>query len=404
MDVKKRLKSHHDSMDFKVSMIRGPKKTVDFLDENNGISHNKKKSCIYIHVPFCTKICTFCSLTRNLSEPVDDYHKLVIEEIENYSKFDYIKNTVFDAVYFGGGTPTTLKKEYLKDILCALKDNFNFTDDAEFSTETTVTEFEQDKIIMLKNEGLNRLSIGVQTFSDRGRSILGRKGSGDIAYKKIQTLLDQGFRNINIDIIYNYDNQTEAELLQDLNKVYDLDLAGFSLYSLMNMGKFKSNIKRDSNVDKRLFDTIADNSEKEGYHFIELTKMVKRDQYKYIINRHTGQDTLPLGAGAGGNLNSFIIMNKINLDEYRQSISQFSKRKGMLLNAQYMERMRIKGDLQRGIIPQNYSLVKNNKKISRFIATILDKGLASKKDEKIRFTKEGIFWGNNISKEFLDLL
>ncbi|WP_425448274.1 coproporphyrinogen-III oxidase family protein [Dethiothermospora halolimnae] len=404
MQTKKRSKTHHDSMGVMGKLAMGPRNVLEYLDKISDISEKNKKSCIYIHVPFCSKICTFCSLRRNLREPTIDYHKLLIKEIENYSKIDYINNRVFDAVYFGGGTPTTLKKESLKQILKALKKNLNFTDDAEFSIETTITELTDDMIEMFKTEGINRFSVGVQTFSDRGRKILGRKGGGDIAYKKLEKLVEEGFENINIDIIYNYNNQSKEELLEDLYRIYDLDLAGFSLYSLINMGKLKSTEKQDLDIDKILFDTIAYNSEKQGYNFLELTKMTKRDKYKYIINRHNGEDTLPLGAGAGGNFNNLLIMNPIDLDEYKESIYNFAEKKGMLFNPKYNEYIKIKGDIQRGILPTDYSLVKNKEKILSFIDDTIDKGLAVKKDDNIFLTKAGIFWGNNISKNFLNLL
>lgn len=101
MPDKKRLKSHHDSMDVLDKLALGPKKLSRYLEDNN--VKPKKSSCIYVHVPFCNKICTFCSLRRTLSSPSEDYHTHIIREIEEYSKLEYIQNTVFDAIYFGGG-------------------------------------------------------------------------------------------------------------------------------------------------------------------------------------------------------------------------------------------------------------------------------------------------------------
>lgn len=404
MQLMERAKSHHDSMGVMEKLAMGPRGLVSYLDDNGEKGLIRKKSCIYIHVPFCKKICTFCSLRRDLATPRDDYHEMVIKEIENYGSLDYIKNSTFDAVYFGGGTPTTLEPDALRDILIALKKNFNFTEDAEFTIETTLNELTEDKMDMFKEYGVNRFSVGVQTFSNRGRKIFGRIGDGDFAYEKLKTLKEKGFDNVNIDIIYNYADQCKEELLEDLRKVSELNLAGFSLYSLINMRKSDESKAQSIEMDKVLFNTIADYGQENGYKFLELTKMVKRDEYRYIMNRHLGEDTLAIGAGAGGNFQSAMVMNPISLDDYKMSIENFDKRKAMLFNPKYNELTRIKGALQRGIIPKNYNFLEGNKNIDDFILKTLNDGLAMIKDNKIVLTREGLFWGNNISREFLSLL
>ncbi|MEW8956704.1 coproporphyrinogen-III oxidase family protein [Clostridium sp.] len=404
MELNKRAKSHHDSASVMEKLARGPRDLNEYLRDISEEGKARKKSSIYIHVPFCAKICTFCSMRRSLSNPTEDYHKLIIKEMENYSTLDYIKNSSFDAVYFGGGTPTTLETNGLREILRALKSSFSFTDDAEFTIETTVTELSEDKIDMFYKEGVNRFSVGVQTFSKRGRNLFGRKGDGDFAYNRLRKLKEAGFSNVNMDLIYSYENQNSEELLEDLHKIYDLDLAGFSLYSLINMKNSSLGAAEGLDTDKRFFNLIGDNSEKEGYKFLELTKMVKRDKYKYILSRHNGEDTLPLGAAAGGSLNDIMMMNPVNLEDYRASIDEFNKRKGMLFSPMYKELSRIKGELQRGIIPTSYSMIEGKEKIFEYIENLKKKELAVEKEDKVLLTREGLFWGNNISKEFLELL
>lgn len=91
--------------------------------------------------------------------------------------------------------------------------------------------------------------------------------------------------------------------------------------------------------------------EEAGYEFQELTKMVKRDKYKYIMNRHKGADTLPLGAGAGGSMNGLAMMNPINLEEYEESIRNFNNRQGMYFAPSYKEMVKFKGDIQTTYLP-----------------------------------------------------
>lgn len=404
MQLEKRAKTHHAAMAGVDGLALGSGDIAGYLAQISGDTQRGQKSAIYIHVPFCSKICTFCSMRRSLSQPAEDYHKLIVAEMEAYGRIPYIRESLFDAVYFGGGTPTTLDREALKEILTALKGNFNFTPDAEITIETTVSELTEDKVEMFRQHGVNRFSVGVQTFSDRGRALFGRKGSGDTAYGKLKYLKDSGFDNTSMDLIYSYAHQSREELLDDLYKIYELDLSGFSLYSLISTKASAAGEAQNLEVDKNLFDLIIEESEKRGYHFIEITKLVKRDKYKYVMNRLEAEDTLPLGAGAGGSLKDMMLMNPVDLNQYRDSIENFSSRKGMLFQPKYRELTKIKGDLQKGMIPGKHVLAKDNKGLESYIKTMIADGLAYERDGGLYFTRDGYFWGNNISREFISLL
>ena len=129
---------------------------------------------------------------------------MLIDEIMQYGKLKYIKDSRYLAVYFGGGTPTVLKANDLKRVIRAIKQELPIEKNAEITIETSVTDLTDDKIQVFQEEGVNRLSIGVQTFSDRGRRILGRNGNCSLVIDKIKGLLNTGFDNVGIDIIYNY--------------------------------------------------------------------------------------------------------------------------------------------------------------------------------------------------------
>ena len=173
-------------MSDKMQHLVGEKTVAQVLSQTNISTENN--ATIYIHVPFCNKICTFCNMRRSLQTPTENYARLIVKEIESYAKLEYIKTTVFDAVYFGGGTPTTLSSQQLEMIIKALKTNFKFTDDAEFTIETTVTELDEEKMDTLVNAGANRFSVGVQTFDDAGRKQMNRIGSGEKAYRCLERL------------------------------------------------------------------------------------------------------------------------------------------------------------------------------------------------------------------------
>jgi anaerobilin synthase len=397
---KERIKTHHSAMGEGKKHLKGPGNVSELLSV---AKDDENKAVIYIHVPFCTKICTFCNMRRSLQAPSKEYADLIVEEIKEYSKLEYVKNTVFDAVYFGGGTPTTLSSADLTKILRELKSELRFTEDAEFTVETTVTQLQEEKWRTLIDEGVNRFSVGIQTFSDEGRKLMGRIGSGDKAYELLKALKQMNV-TVSMDLIYNYPGQTMEDLYEDLNKIIELDLDGFSMYSLIDMKETKISEAQGQDNDEKMFFAISEHMEKAGYRFLELTKMVKRDSYRYIMNRHTGVDTLPLGAGAGGSMRGIAMMNPINLDEYRDSIRNFNRRVGMEFLPSYKEMVCFKGDVQTVRLPRNTELYKDKEEYKDILNKLIENEMVYKKGEEFYLTTKGVYWGNTISRELYNLI
>lgn len=400
---KERIKTHHSAMADSKKHIRGMKTAGEVLAVEH--AEDEKNATIYIHVPFCKKICSFCNMRRSLQNPAENYAALVMKEIESYARLKYIKTTTFDAVYFGGGTPTTLDTKGLCDILDTLKANLKFTADAEFTIETTVTELTEEKMEALIRHGVNRFSVGVQTFDDAGRNLMGRVGSGEAAYHRLKQLKAYEGVTVSMDLIYNYPDQTMESLEADLDKILELDLDGFSMYSLINMKGATIDAAQNEENDARMFYFIAEKMKQHGYHFLELTKMVKNDAYKYIMNRHQGADTLPLGAGAGGSVNHLAMMNPIALAEYEESIADVTHKQGMLFASEYREITRFKGAIQTIHLPENESLYQDKEVYEKFRKELLDEGMVCE-DSRGRYvlTEKGIFWGNTISRKLADML
>lgn len=399
---KERIKTHHSAMSEGKKYSLGLRDVVEIL--NNSDIREKKNGTIYIHVPFCNKICSFCNMRRSLQKPASNYADLIVREIKEYAKLEYLKTTTFDAVYFGGGTPTTLPKEELCKILDELKANFNFTSDAEFTIETTVTELEDEKIDMLIKHGVNRFSVGVQTFNNLGRRQMGRIGTGEAAYEKLKKLKSYNGVTVSMDLIYNYNGQTIEDLKEDLDKIAELNLDGFSMYSLIDMKETSIDKAQGIQNDEDMFFAIADIMKERGYHFLELTKMVTSDRYRYIINRHNAADTLPLGAGAGGSVNNLAMMNPINMEEYAKSIEDFANRKGMLFVQEYEEMVRFKGDIQTVYLPKNETMYSNKDQYEEFRNQLLENDMITKDGDRYKLTEKGIFWGNTISRELSKMI
>lgn len=397
---KERIKTHHSAMAEGKRYVKGMRKLSEHLAvAQDGIEN----SVVYIHVPFCTKICTFCNMRRSLQAPSNNYADLLVAEIKEYAALPYVRKSRYDAVYFGGGTPTTLTTKDLVKILRTLKQELSFTEDVEITVETTVTQLTEEKWRALIDAGVNRFSVGVQTFDDVGRKKMGRIGSGEAAYERLQQLKEAGV-TVSMDLIYNYPEQTMESLYEDLEKIISLELDGFSMYSLIDMKETLIDQAQSQHNDEEMFFAISSHMQQAGYQFLELTKMVKTDSYKYIMNRHAAADTLPLGAGAGGSINGVAMMNPIQLQEYEASVQNFDKRQGMYFASEYKEVVCFKGAIQTTYLPENTWLYRSQEEFEKVRDNLLKYGMIESDGSRDRLTTKGVFWGNTISRELSSLI
>ncbi|QPH99686.1 radical SAM protein [Campylobacter concisus] len=396
----KRIKGHSVAPSKRPDMV-SEDELWEFLesapDENEGV--------IYIHVPFCDNICSFCSMNRTkLEDELDEYTKFLLSEIEKYSATNYLKGKKIGSVYFGGGTPTILKERHLEQVINALKGSFNILPECEFSLESTLHNLNISKLRLLNELGVNRYSIGVQTFSEAGRKLLNRTHSSDGAVKHLRDLREKFNGMLCVDIIYNYPNESIDEVVRDAKLVRELGIDSASFYSLQFLdgsvlSKTISEDYYDVEVDRSLHHAFLDEILSQGdYEILEYTKVAKkgRDQYKYIRLSHVGADVLPLGKGAGGRLGEFGIYN----------MSQKMKVMGRM-TARQMEFDRFVNLFQ---YPQ-ISLERVFKFVSQTCANELmdlfkkceESGYLKIESDSLNFTKDGVFWGNSIANAVMEI-
>ena len=396
----KRIKGHSVAPSKRPDMV-----SEDELWEFLESAPDENKGVIYIHVPFCDNICSFCSMNRTkLEDELDEYTKFLLSEIEKYSATNYLKSKKIGSVYFGGGTPTILKERHLEQVINALKGSFNILPECEFSLESTLHNLNISKLRLLNELGVNRYSIGVQTFSEAGRKLLNRTHSSDGAIKHLRDLREKFSGMLCVDIIYNYPNESIDEVVRDAKLVRELGIDSASFYSLQFLdgsvlSKTISEDYYDVEVDKSLHHAFLDEILSQGdYEILEYTKVAKkgRDQYKYIRLSHVGADVLPLGKGAGGRLGEFGIYN----------MSQKMKVMGRM-TARQMEFDRFVNLFQ---YPQ-ISLERVFKFVSQTCANELmdlfkkceESGYLKIENDSLNFTKDGVFWGNSIANAVMEI-
>lgn len=410
-----RLRSHHDALAplrMLVTPITGSPSQLQDMPMNG------QPRTIYIHTPFCTHNCTFCNLNRRRARPPEEYADLIVREIEAYADYRYVSEGYYHAVYFGGGTPTSLPSKALQKILAALHSHLNVIPGAEITIETTVSDLTAEHIAVFEESGVNRFSVGVQTFSPRGRHLLGRWGTGEVAIAKLNALLNAGFQDVGIDLIYNWPGQSEKEILEDLEIIKSLDLAGLSFYALILMeGTTLHQMISEGQCpplgglvqEKRFFNRILDELTGQGFSLLEFTKLVKpgRDEYRYVRIRYDNGDTLALGAGAGGRLGDQIYRNPSDIFHYRQHVENPAEPSVMRfrVDRSYDFANRLIGKLEFGgfewsaleTLPNNGDTVGT---MHALIKALAADGLVQTDSHGLLLTPEGTFWGNNIAREF----
>lgn len=400
-----RYKTHHDVEKLLSKLIKNRICTKSVFLERLKETNPSGQLSLYVHTPYCDHICSFCNLNRKQgNQEIDNYAKRLYKEIKNYGNFRFCKSSEIDVIFFGGGTPTIYSEAQLENILKTIHDSFSLAENCEFTFETTLHNLSQEKIFLLTKYGVNRLSIGIQTFSTRGRKLLNRRFSKEIVLKKLQEIRHSFHGTLCIDIIYNYPEQTIEELLEDVRHISDCHIDSVSFYSLIieeksklsrlfqkNPFSFQYNLQKD----KELHRIFCEQMRKQGYHLLELTKFVKKDKYQYIQNNYQAKHLLPIGTGSGGrieNIGCYHMNSKLSF--YMQYSSAYMKAYQLLGLFQFPD---ISEENLKSFSGKNYEKIRN--KMNKFV----EKGYFSLQNHLFIYTIEGIFWGNNIAAEILKL-
>jgi len=402
-----RLKSHHNSGGILDEYLESRKFTEeDFLKKMNEPPKDVPR-VIYVHTPYCDKICSFCNLNREqINGNLDEYADFLVDEFEKYGKYRYVNFKPFNVIFFGGGTPTVYKTYQLEKILKSVRENIDLTEDYEFTLETTLHNLNDEKLEVLNRYGVNRLSVGIQSFSEEGRKFYNRTYGKTEVIRRLNELREKFNGEVCIDIIYNYPNQSMEEVVEDAKIIKELDLGSSSFYSLMvhqgsdlskdlETGKLKmlENLKRERLLHDAFVEELTNTGE---YYLLELTKIAKegRDEYQYIKARNNGGDTLPIGVGAGGRVDDIGIfrMGK-DLSFYTGKTvhhTAFDKLSG-LMQFPTVEKKGVRNILN----DSEYMLF--SEKMGEYVG----KELLTEDKDNYYLTPDGIFWGNNMSKALL---
>ena len=351
---------------------------------------------VYIHIPFCKSKCKYCSFVSfSELEKKTLYLNTLKEEINHY-----YKNELLKTLYFGGGTPSLLSIDEFKELINLFKTDKNTEITAELNPETLTLEYLKG----LHGIGINRISIGCQTFDDNILKLIGRRHNSKQVLQAVEMAKQSGFDNINLDFIYGLPNQNLKGFTNDLKKAVSLKIQHISLYGLK--------IEENCYFYKNMPENIADD-DMQAQMYIEAIETLKDFEHyeisnfgkpsKHNLNYWNNNTYYGFGVSAHGYCDNIRYSNALTLDEYIKNPTKH-KEEIILTPQQQLEEEIFLGFRK----TEGININEINKKFSidfeRKYADILDKykQYFIKTDTNYALNTNGILISNCILSEFLE--
>ena len=361
-----------------------------------------KRLGLYIHIPFCDRICNYCDFTafQGANSKIKEYVEALKKEIELKGN----KNFLIDSIFIGGGTPSFIDGKYIFEILEKVKENFIVLDNIEISIETNPKTFDEKKLEYYKSAKINRVSIGVQSFKDVILKELGRNHNSKEAFDSIELVKKFDF-DLNLDLIFGYQSQTIEDILYDLEMVKNINPDHISYYGLIIEEKTK--FKALQNAGK--LDFLDEETERKMYHLIvKKLEEIGLNQYEVSNFAKVGKESvhnkkywnckeyLGLGISAHSYLNDERFSNTVNLTKYIKELQNgnipVDFREKLDMPTKKFEYIIMNMRLKEGFLISDYNrlfesdFLEENKKA---VKIGLENNVVEINDDRIYFTKRG---------------
>jgi len=261
---------------------------------------------IYVHIPFCRQKCFYCDFYKTVNTSLQQKFLSVLKDEAKVRK-NFILNEPVKTIYFGGGTPSILSPSELEDLLSFFRNEFAVDVDAEITLEANPDDLNKEYLNGIFRAGVNRLSVGIQSFQDEHLKKMNRRHNALQAVQAIEMAAGVGFTNISADLIYGLPGLTQKQWEESLQQVYNLPVQHLSAYHLtyhegtpfytwLKKGSLKE-IKEEESIAQ--FNTLIDLSLKNGYEHYEISNLAKNEQYsQHNTSYWFGKKYLGLGPSA----------------------------------------------------------------------------------------------------------
>ena len=372
----------------------------------------KKPTSAYVHIPFCTQICYYCDFSKVFikNQPVDSYLEHLLEEFQSY---DIQK---LSTLYIGGGTPTALSAPQLEVLLKGLTKNLDLSVLEELTIEANPGDLDADKIAVLKNSAVNRVSLGVQTFDDKMLKKIGRSHLEKDIYENIDRLKLAGFDNISIDLIYALPGQTMEQVKENVAKAIGLDIPHMSLYSLIleNHTVFMNRMRRGKlplpkeELEAEMFEYIIAELERAGFEHYEISNFSKLGfESRHNLMYWDNAEYYGIGAGASGYVNGIRYKNHGPIRHYLSAVEEGNAR---ITEEHLSQKEQMEEEMFLGLRKKSgVSMTRFEKKFGRsfdglygeIIRDLVQQGLMQIDGDRVRMTKRGLFLGDTVAERFI---
>ncbi|MBF7018562.1 oxygen-independent coproporphyrinogen III oxidase [Staphylococcus sp. 18_1_E_LY] len=370
-----------------------------------------KVKSAYIHIPFCVKICTYCDFNKYFiqNQPVDHYLDCLIKEME------MSETRELQTMFVGGGTPTALDVHQLEKLLIAINNLFTIT--GEYSFEANPDELTIEKLQLLKRYGVNRLSMGVQTFNPKLLEVLGRSHKTEDIYSAVENARTVGFESISLDLMYQLPQQSLEDFKESLDLALALDIDHISSYGLIlepqtqfyNMYRKGKLSMPNEDVGEAMYEyliTRMHSSEMHQYELSNFGKVGHESEHNKVYWKNEGY--YGFGAGASGYVDGERYTNVNPVNHY---IKKIENNERPILHAtqptrteQMEEEMFLGLRMNQGVSISRFHEkfdISINEIFGQTLSDLLERGLIKQSDDYFSLTERGKVIGNEVFEAFL---
>ena len=386
-----------------------------------GTPKRGQMQCAYIHIPFCKTKCTYCGFFQNgTSQSIEDnYIDGLIGELKLASECPRLKDGLIHAVFIGGGTPTSLSPANSERLLKAIKEYLPLANDYELTLEGRIHDLIPENLEVWMNNGVNRMSIGIQSCNTKVRQMVGRLDTKETVLERLAALKAYGQCSVVIDLIYGLPGQTMDVWEQDLADLVSSGVDGADLYQLNVFDG--SDLNRDiasgkvppaatTSMQGDMFEFGRTYLEARAYRRLSAAHWSanNRERSLYNILAKAGVPMFPFGSGAGGNVDGYGMMLHRALKPYEDMVSRGEKPFMALMKQSDLQPFvnQVVSQLEQGYLDIN-TLVAMDSRLDElnWLYKLWEKrGLVSYNGLLYKLTSAGEFWTVNITQSTLEAM
>ena len=286
---------------------------------------------LYIHYPWCIKKCPYCDFNSHQGKVIKGYIKALLRDLDN--EIHYLQDRSIHSIFIGGGTPSLMTIDEMKELFQGLQERLSISSDIEVTLEANPGAFEVEKFAQFRKIGINRLSIGIQSFNNKHLKLLGRIHTRNESIEAIERAKSVGFNNLNIDLMYGISGQTREQSLEDIKTAISFEPSHISLYQLTLepntlFAKYPPKLPKDE-IIWQMGSAGADLLESSGFKRYEISAYGKNFS-QHNLNYWEFGDYIGIGAGAHGKITDIIkgvIFRTMKPKSPEDYMEQFNSRK-----------------------------------------------------------------------------